>query len=146
MMSTHIALIDDDEDDRLFFREALKTAKIEANLTEFVNGETFVKELENPNAPVPELVFLDINMPRIDGYQILKAIRQYSHYAKTKIIMFSTSDENVNLDKAMAHNASGFATKPTDYKVLEQTIKDVVAHFAVPHNQHLFYTIVNAEK
>ena len=145
-MSKHITIIDDDEDDRLFFREALKSSGIDAVYNEYVNGETFLAQMENPSATQPDFIFLDINIPRIDGYDILNAIRKYDNYDDTKVIMFTTSQSEDDILKAMQSHASGFATKPVDYKVLENTIKNVVTHFTVPQTQHLFLTIVNPEE
>ncbi|MFP9097989.1 response regulator [Flavobacterium sp. RHBU_24] len=144
-MSKHIIIVDDDEDDRLFFREAVKGSGVDAVFNEYANGESFLEYMQNSTAPKPDFIFLDINIPRIDGYDILNAIRAYDNYADTRVIMFTTSHDEDEIAKAMLGRASGFTTKPADYKVLEETIKNVVTHFTVRQTQQLFLTIVNPE-
>jgi DNA-binding response OmpR family regulator len=140
-MSKHIIIIDDDEDDRLFFREALKSSGIDAVFNEYSNGESFFEYMQDSTVLRPDFIFLDINIPRIDGYDILNTIRTYDNYADTKVIMFTTASSEDDVLKAMQSRASGFATKPVDYKILEETIKNVVTHFTVPQTDSVFFTM-----
>lgn len=82
--------VDDDVDDRAMFRMALKRIDPEIQCIEIESGEDAVKMLLNSQVS-PDFIFMDINMPRMNGYECVKEIHQYPNLKNTTIVMFSSS-------------------------------------------------------
>ena len=83
--SRHIFLADDDEDDRMFFSDALSEIDNSIVLTEAENGKELMEILHQPPNPMPEVVFLDINMPIQNGFQCLEEIRKDKNDLKKQL-------------------------------------------------------------
>ena len=87
----HILLADDDEDDRNFFNDAITDLKIANKLTLFKNGKELMDYLENPESILPDILFLDLNMPCKTGNECLKEIRLNPRFKDISIAIYSTS-------------------------------------------------------
>ena len=83
-------LIDDDHDDQEFFAMALEQIDRKVQLMTSDNALDALEKLREPGM-IPDLIFLDINMPRIDGWQCLKQLREIERLKKTPIVIYSTS-------------------------------------------------------
>ena len=103
-----IIYADDDEDDRYFFREALINAKVDAELTTVNDGNEFLKFIRSKFFK-PDVIFLDINMPMINGIECLEEIRKDNSFDDTPVIMFSTSI--MEIDKVLSKGANLFINK-----------------------------------
>ena len=115
---------DDDQDDLDFFHLAAEDLSCEIHL--FNKGEEFVEKLKNP-PPTPSVVFLDLNMPTRNGFEILKDIKN-SELKDTKVIVFSTSDSNESIAKSKKLGADFYLIKPTSISKLEKALKQIVAN------------------
>lgn len=93
----NIFLADDDAEDRAFFAEALKEVNVETELTTANDGLELMTTLDENvvEPPPPHVIFLDLNMPRKNGYECLKEIRETGKLKNIPVVVFSTSD-NVN--------------------------------------------------
>ena len=92
----NILLADDDSDDRSFFDQALKGLSISSHLTTFNDGEQLMKYLSENLEQLPDVLFLDLNMPRKNGFECLEEIKFDKKLKQIPIIIFSTSfDQNV---------------------------------------------------
>lgn len=138
-MNRQIILIDDDEDDRHIFREAVLNSGVNTPFTEYTTGEAFITDLKGTANTLQRLIFLDINMPRSDGYTILSEIRQSEQYANCHIIMYTTSSDPQDIKFAEQSSASGFAAKPSDYNKLEELVKNAVQHFFKPQPEEMLF-------
>ena len=87
---------DDDQDDLEFFREIIESIDANISLVTHTNGDQLLHALDNP-PPQPHLVFLDINMPGMTGFEVLKKVRQ-SHDS-LPVVMFSTSGDDETINK-----------------------------------------------
>jgi response regulator RpfG family c-di-GMP phosphodiesterase len=87
----HILLADDDQDDRFFFGKAIKSAVIPASLTTMENGEKLMQYLSNTKEELPDALFLDLNMPKKNGSECLKEIKNNSKLKHLPVIIYSTS-------------------------------------------------------
>ncbi|TVZ15454.1 response regulator [Maribacter sp. MAR_2009_72] len=122
----HIALVDDDEDDRSFFEEAIEEINIATQLFLFENGQEILKFL-NLNQPIlPKLIFLDLNMPIINGLQCLKEIRSHNHLDLIKVAIYSTSSSSTDIESAFAEGANLYVTKPDSFKKLTEIIHNIL--------------------
>lgn len=123
-----IVLVDDDSDDRQIFDEALSEIISEYELKSFADGRLFISHLteENNQNPLPDIVFLDINMPIVDGLETLEIIRTQLHINEVPVIMYSTSCIDSDVEKAFNAGANAYLTKPTNFKKLKSVLRKVI--------------------
>jgi CheY-like chemotaxis protein len=128
-MKTHIKPVeviftDDDQDDLDFFREALLKVERPTNLTTFNDCEGLMKYLgRKKSPPSPDLLFLDINMPKMDGLTCLHNIRENQQYRKLPIIMFTTSLRPLDVEQSYRWGANLYIKKPGGFEELVVTLK-----------------------
>ena len=120
----HILLADDDEDDRFLTREAFRQQfpVTEMNIVE--DGEELMEFLrrtgryESSNHSLPELILLDLNMPRKDGREALQEIKSDRELRHIPVVILTTSDAGVDIDNSYLWGANSFITKPSSFKTL----------------------------
>lgn len=114
-----IFFADDDPDDLLLFAQAMEDLKQEFEV--FYSGDNIEDHLDSPS-----IVFLDINMPKRTGFEILEIIRQ--KYSKTElpVIMFTTSNDQATIERASSAGANLFLVKPNSFWDLTHAIKTVL--------------------
>lgn len=116
---THIvALADDDPDDREFFVEVCSMSDINLKILLFENGKQVLDYLDNPHSGLPEILFLDINMPIKNGFETLHEIRSRRKDYEMCIIMYSTSVNEVDLVKSKKLYANAYLQKPANFQRL----------------------------
>ncbi len=118
----HILLADDDADDVYFFAKALKDLTIETELKVVVNGDDLMTFLKDENISLPDVLFLDINMPRKNGIDCLAEIKQIPNLKALPIVMFSTSNEWDKINLLFKTGANVYIHKPNDFQQLKQVI------------------------
>jgi CheY-like chemotaxis protein len=117
-----IFLADDDKDDRMLFGLALEELDIPTKLATFVDGEKLMDYLfENDNL-LPDVIFLDINMPRKSGLECLSEIKQNIKLKDLPVVIFSTSNSRDMIDKVFRNGADVYIQKPCDFSQLKQVI------------------------
>ena len=121
-----ILLIEDNEGDIVLTVEALKTTKIVNNLKVIEDGEKALaylrEEGEFKGRPVPDLILLDLNLPKIDGREILHIIKNNDKIKFIPIVILTTSKSEEDVLKSYLEHANCYITKPID---MEQFIKIV---------------------
>ena len=117
-----LILADDDDDDCLLFSEALKDIDTPAVLDVVNNGEELMRFLEKIEDNLPEVLFLDLNMPRKSGYDCLPLIKANNKLAGLKIIIYSTSLDRARLDFFYTQGANYYLQKPIEYSKLKLAI------------------------
>lgn len=122
----HIMLADDDEDDRLFFKEAFKEVKIQYILSTFNDGVVLMDYLNVKENPLPDIIFLDLNMPRKGGLECLKEIRQDKRLKNISIAIYSTSSSDQDVEDTFVAGANVYIKKPNDFARLKKILTDVV--------------------
>lgn len=121
----HIFYADDDEDDQELFRGALKEVDGSLVLTISNNGEALLELLQSP-PPVPRLIFLDLNMPRKDGFETLQQLRGDKRMSAYPIVVFSTSSDPDAVRKTKEMGANLFVPKPHTYSGMKQAIQTCI--------------------
>ena len=121
--SIHILLAEDDQDDCLFFEKALKELSIDATLKIANNGEDLMQLLTNETTKIPDVIFLDINMPRKSGTECLEEIRQNERLKNLPIIMISTSNDPQKITRRFKIGANIYIHKPKDFSQLKLVIQ-----------------------
>lgn len=123
----YIYLADDDEDDRELFVEALREVDPSVILTQAEDGMQLMHILSTISDPIPEILFLDINMPGKSGLECLEEIRKKEGIAKEiNIIILSTSNDPANIEKALELGANFYAVKPNSFDVLKTFLAAVL--------------------
>ena len=124
----NILLADDDIDDRSFFEKALKEVPLSHNLTTVNDGEQLMKYLNDNSEQLPNILFLDLNMPRKNGFECLVEIRENEKLKDLSVVIFSTSyPQDKSYELGMISNlfqlgARVYIRKPTDFNQLKQLI------------------------
>jgi CheY-like chemotaxis protein len=113
---------DDDVDDREFFKAALEDISSEAELTTQVSGNDLMHQLNHP-PPAPSILFLDLNMPGKNGFEVLKEIREKEQTKDIPVVIFSTSDSDEAIRDTMTLGANLFVTKPSSFTTLKEIIR-----------------------
>ncbi len=116
----NILLVEDNEGDVLLTLEALKEVKIN-NVTNVVNdGDKAIKYLNKEgvykNVETPSLILLDINLPKIDGREVLTYIKNDEVLKVIPVVMLTTSNAQKDIIESYQNYANCFITKPSDYK------------------------------
>lgn len=126
-ISKLIYLADDDEEDRSLFAEALHEIDTSVELIVAEDGEKLIHRLCVLPSPLPDVIILDINMPKLNGFECLEKIRSYDSDLKyTNIIMFSTCNDPLTIAKAKKLGATFYAVKPTSFEGLKSLINDIL--------------------
>lgn len=121
-----IILTDDDEDDRDIFRSALHTTHADITLHTFDDGEALRQYICHDKTEMPQLIFLDINMPRLNGFECLTKLRAKYKPHELPVVMYTTSTQKADHEKALRLGANLYAHKPTDYHSLKILITKVL--------------------
>ncbi len=127
--SINILLADDDKDDRFFFEKALKEISILTNLKTVNDGEELMEYLGNNIEHLPDILFLDLSMPRKTGFECLTEIKENIKLKNIPIVVFSTSFSRdtiyeMNLaNKLFELGAQNYIRKPGDFSQLRNIIE-----------------------
>ena len=118
----NILLADDDNDDCLLFRDAIEELKLPVQLVTLHDGEKLIMHLESVSPDLPDLIFLDLNMPRKNGFECLTEIKNHSDLYTIPVIIYSTSFDK---EKAFLLNKAGaryYICKPANFNDLKTVI------------------------
>lgn len=121
-----IALVDDDEDDRLFFADALQALQMDTELLEFENGKDCIQYLEGCTGSLPNLIFLDLNMPVMNGFECLELIRKETGLSEIMIAIYSTSSSEHDIEETFSKGANIYIKKPSSFKDLKNSLQQVI--------------------
>jgi CheY-like chemotaxis protein len=114
----HILVADDDADDLDFFRFAIEKSSSNVKLTTVEDGEELMKWLLQNQNIIPNLLFLDLNMPRKNGYECLIEIKQNPSFQSLPIIILSTTVNPGEMDNLYKNGALYYVKKPNSLKEL----------------------------
>ncbi len=117
---------DDDYDDLDFFREIVESLGKQYTVVTQTNGIELLHALHNP-PPQPYLIFLDINMPGMNGLETLERVRKSNTHKLLPIIMFSTSNDDDLIDKSRLLGATFYMQKSGDFLKLKNSIQHVLS-------------------
>jgi len=120
-ISSQILVVDDDENDFFFIERAFKQNRISNPLFHARNGEVAVEYLKGQGEyidrqkyPLPFLMLLDINMPRMNGFEVIQWVRKSPGIKRIPIVVFTSSKESPDIDKAYELGANTYLVKPIE--------------------------------
>jgi CheY-like chemotaxis protein len=123
----NVLLADDDSDDRMFFNEAVSSLHLDINLVTVKDGAKLMSYLLGHEAVLPDILFLDLNMPFKTGFQCLTEIRQHPGLQDIFVIIYSTTANPREIDEAFKMQANLFIQKPNTFTELKLILAKVFA-------------------
>ena len=119
-------LIDDDEDDREVFAWAMRDARVACSLVTAENGLAAIRKLESDTSLAPDYIFLDLNMPMMDGKETLKAIKEIDRLREVPVYVYSTSSQPQDKTETAAMGAVDFIVKPSSVTQLVNILSAII--------------------
>ena len=107
-----VLIIDDDEDDRFFMQQAFKTDSAHTQVYVAAGGQQALDWLGLAHS-LPDVILLDLNMPTMNGFEVLKQLKQSALYQSVPVVVLTTSEADSDQQQARQLGATEFITKPT---------------------------------
>ncbi len=122
----YVLLADDDEEDRLFFKEAFEIIKIKTVVKTVNDGIELMNHLTQNGNVLPNILFLDLNMPRKSGMECLVEIKNLDHLKEMAVAIYSTSASEQDIEDAFVKGANVYIKKPDDFGTLRKLLEEVI--------------------
>jgi len=130
-----ILMAEDNPDDVLITKRAWKKGLIKNRLYIVNNGEEALeflyKQGAHVNAPTPSLMLLDLNMPRVDGFEVLKTIKQDPRLKKMPVIVLTTSNREKDIQLAYDLGCNSYIVKPVNYDNFLKAVVDIQRYWII---------------
>ncbi|MGB5418914.1 response regulator [Algibacter sp.] len=123
----YIMLADDDEDDRLFFTDAFEELNMNTKVNTFIDGVDLMNYLNSVDAILPNVLFLDLNMPKKNGIECLNEIKANDKLSEIAIAIYSTSASEEDIEETFVLGANIYIKKPSDFKKLKKILSEVIS-------------------
>ena len=127
MANKKVLFVEDRESDAKLLLEAFKQVRKDVSLEVINDGDKAIKHItrldESVDVPLPDLIILDIKLPKRDGREVLKAIKSKSRLKEIPVIMFTNSTEKTDIQDSYESKVSTYITKPLEMKELIETVQ-----------------------
>ncbi|WP_082495124.1 response regulator [Cellulomonas sp. Leaf334] len=128
-----VLLVEDDPGDVLMTREAFEDNKLRNRLSVVSDGvsalEFLRKEGEHVDAPTPDLVLLDLNLPRMDGREVLQALKADANLRSIPVVVLTTSEAEEDVVRSYSLHANAYVTKPVDFDRFIEVVRQIDEFF-----------------
>ncbi|MEO6168182.1 MAG: response regulator [Chitinophagales bacterium] len=132
----HLLLADDDKDDCMFFEEAIEELPFTVELTTVNDGEQLLNLLSRKTSELPNVLYLDLNMPRKNGLECLTEIKGNDELKDIPVIIYSTSYDPDMVSQLYDKGAQYYFRKPAEFYQLKKVIlKSLTLSFQAVHSQ-----------
>lgn len=121
-----IFFVDDDEDDRDVFQMALKGLNIETDYVEAIDGQDALDKIHRADFAVPDLIFVDLNMPRLNGLEFILKMKQMDQYKDVPTYVYTTSTSPRERVNCLSSGASGYIIKHVNHADLTKDLNDLL--------------------
>lgn len=128
-----VILVDDDEDDRMIFEDAVAEVSTDVTVLVMRDGDELFTALNSSTTP-PDIIFLDLNLPRKNGFECLKELRANKKFDSVFVIIYSTASAAREIDETFNRKANLFISKTNTYSEL----KNVLTHIFSLNLKDLF--------
>jgi len=125
--NVRILLTDDDDDDRDFFADAIADLNLNFPVEFYKSGLELVNRLHDKSLDIPDIIFLDLNMPVMSGFETLQQIRGDSQFKDVPVIaIYSTSSTSEGVINTFGLGANAYVIKPVSFEDLQKLLKKVI--------------------
>lgn len=130
-MTLHLFIADDDADDRLLIEDAFSDAGHDTCIALFEGGDTLLTGLQQAlqDHELPHLILLDLNMPGRNGLEVLAQLDAWPGLGHIPIVMLTTSDNPVDVERCYQAGASSYLVKPASYQALLELARDLIHYW-----------------
>jgi CheY-like chemotaxis protein len=127
MKNVNILLVEDNEGDILLTVEALEEGRIANVISVARDGQEALEKLEVSfqKGQLPDLILLDINLPKLNGHEVLEQLKQNEHFKHVPVIILSTSSSEMDILKSYKNHANCFITKPVEIDEFVKAIESI---------------------
>ncbi len=125
MKGSYILYVEDDEIEVMKFQHTMNKFLKEGTIKVAENGEVGLAVLDENRANLPKLIVLDINMPKMNGFELLKRIKNDHDFKRVPCVMLTTSNQKSDIDKSFNLSAAGYFVKPfetAEYNIVIENI------------------------
>ena len=130
----HILLVEDNEDDVLLIEESLSIARHPYELHVACDGDDALmymrREGKYRDAILPGIILLDINMPKKDGFEVLREIKSDPGLQHLPVVILTTSDREADILRSYANGAASFITKPAKFGQMQTVLKQFLLYWS----------------
>ena len=128
-----VLLVEDDPGDVLLTKEAFEHNKVRNRLSVVADGvsalEFLRKEGQYADAPTPDLVLLDLNLPRMDGREVLEALKSDAAMRSIPVVVLTTSEAEEDVVRSYSLHANAYVTKPVDFDRFIDVVRQIDEFF-----------------
>jgi CheY-like chemotaxis protein len=124
----HVLIVDDDDADAMMIEEALIGSPVV--LQRATDGQAALELLAQEGSRRPDLILLDLNMPRMGGLQTLTRLKADADLTTIPVVVLTTSDASPDILASYSQHASAFVTKPMDLDAFESVVQKIRAFYA----------------
>jgi len=128
-------LVEDDDDHAELVLRVLKKRRVANELDRVKDGVEAIAFLRNEgeyeNAPRPDIVLLDLKLPRRDGFEVLKEIREDPEISSLPVVILTTSSAEIDRVKAYTYHANSYLKKPLDFDQFRKMVEDLCLYWGV---------------
>lgn len=126
LKTINIILADDDADDRMLFEDAINEIEVATALSLFNDGKQLMDYLQKPDTTLPEIIFLDLNMPVKNGMECLLEIRANELLKHLCVAIYSTSSSEKDIENTFVNGANIYINKPNSFAALKKALDKVI--------------------
>jgi CheY-like chemotaxis protein len=120
-----VLVVEDNPGEFLLLKRAMAKIGFKAPIQHVIDGEQAISYLDGSGPfedrtkfPIPSLVLLDLKLPRRTGFEVLSWVRQHSRYKKLPVVIFTSSDQREDIDRAYNSGVNSYLVKPADFEGL----------------------------
>jgi CheY-like chemotaxis protein len=126
-----VLLVEDDAIDTMTVRRAFRDLRLSNSLAHVTNGEEALAYLRNPENPRPCVVLLDLNMPKMNGVEFMRAVKADADLKTIPIVVLTTSRDDRDIIESYKLSAAGYIVKPVDYKKFVEAVRTIDVYWTI---------------
>ena len=133
---TTILLVEDEEEHRILIKRALREFHVMNEIHCVESGEEamdylFHRNKYGQNSPKPGLILLDLSLPKMEGLDLLKIIKESEDLRDIPTVILTSSNREIDMTKAYMHHANSYIVKPVDFNKFAETVKEVGLYWLI---------------